>query len=75
MNNQKSKSVLELRDIAKQKKMVGQAYYKLRKADLITAISKHGGGDEDLHDTPVPENDKHPVLTPNKYIPQQNNRV
>ena len=47
--------------------MVG--YYKLRKADLITAISKHGGGVIDLLDTPVPENDKHPVLIPNKYIP------
>src|SRR6218665_1581228 len=67
MNNQKSKTIRELRDIAKQKKMVG--YYKLRKADLITAISKHGGGVMDLLDTPVPENDKHPVLTPNKYIP------
>src|SRR6218665_3186548 len=53
-------------------------YYKLRKADLITAISKHGGGvmDNDkkkkkinLLDTPVPENDKHLILTPNKYIP------
>src|SRR6218665_2142327 len=67
MNNQKSKTIRELRDIAKQKKMVG--YYKLRKADLITAISKHGGGIVDLLDTPVPENDIHPVLTPNKYIP------
>ena len=56
MNNQKSKTSCELRDIAKQKKMVG--YYKLRKADLITAISKHGGGVMDLLDTPVPENDK-----------------
>src|SRR6218665_1082189 len=68
MNNQKSKTIRELRDIAKQKKMVG--YYKLRKADLIAAISKHGGDVEDLLDTPVPENDKHPVLTPNKYIPR-----
>src|SRR6218665_1877901 len=47
--------------------MVG--YYKLRNADLIAAISKHGGGVMDLLDTPVPENDKHPNLTPNKYIP------
>src|SRR6218665_1491229 len=56
--------------------MVG--YYNLRKADLITAISKHGGGvmDNDekkkkinLLDTPVPDNDKHQILTPNKYIP------
>src|SRR6218665_3925844 len=67
MNNQTSKTIRELRDIAKQKKMVG--YYKLRKADLITAISKHSGGVMDLLDTPVSENDKHPVLTPNKYIP------
>src|SRR6218665_1620201 len=47
--------------------MVG--YYKLRKANLITAISKHGGVVMDLLDTSVPENDKHPILTPNKYIP------
>src|SRR6218665_67873 len=67
MNNQKSETIRELRDIAKQKKMVG--YYKLRKADLISAISKHGGGVMDLLDTPVPKNDKHPILTPNKYIP------
>src|SRR6218665_2436647 len=66
MNFQKSKTIRELRDIAKQKKMVG--YYKLRKADLITAISKHGVVVMDLLDTPVPENDKHPILTPNKYI-------
>ena len=44
-------------DIAKQKKIVG--YYKLPKADLIAAISKHGGGVMDLLDTPVPENGKH----------------
>src|SRR6218665_2886925 len=67
MNNQKSKTIRELRDITKQKKMVG--YYKLRKSDLIAAISKHGGGVMDLLDTPVPENDKYPILTPNKYIP------
>src|SRR6218665_1129950 len=75
MNNQKSKTIRELREIAKRKNMVG--YYKLRKADLITAISKHGGGvmynDEknkiNLLDTPVPDNDKHPILTPNKYLP------
>src|SRR6218665_856450 len=55
--------------------MVG--YYKLRKEDLITATNKHGGGviDNDekkeinLLDTPVSENDKHPILTPNEYIP------
>src|SRR6218665_2740560 len=47
--------------------MVG--YYKLRKADLITAISKHFGGVMDLLDTPIPENDKHPILNLNKYIP------
>ena len=56
--------------------MVG--YYKLRKSDLITANSKHGGGvmDNDekknkinLLDIPVPDNDKHPILSPNKYIP------
>src|SRR6218665_2750428 len=67
MNSQKSKTIRELRNIGKQRNMVG--YYKLRKADLITAISKHGGGVMDLLDTPVPENDKHPILTPNKYIP------
>ena len=75
MNNQKSKTIRELRDIAKRKNMVG--YYKLRKADLITAISKQGGGvmDNDekkkinLLDTPVPDNGKHPILTPNKYFP------
>src|SRR6218665_2939762 len=76
MNNQKSNTIRELGDIAKQKKMVG--YYKLRKADLISAISKHGGGvmDNDekkkkinLLDTPVPDNDKHQILTQNKYIP------
>src|SRR6218665_3887807 len=67
MNNQKSKTIRELRDIAKQKKIVG--YYKLRKVDLITGISKHGAGVMDLLDTPVPENDKHPVPTLNKYIP------
>ena len=50
--------------------MVG--YYKLRKADLITAFSKNGGGVMDLLDTPVPKNDKHPNLTPNKYIPPAN---
>src|SRR6218665_3352232 len=69
-------TVCELREIAKSKNMIG--YYKLRKADLITAISKHGGGvmgnDEkknkiNLLDTPVPDNDKHPILTPNKYFP------
>ena len=42
MNNQKSKTIRELRDIVKQKEMIG--YYKLRKADLITAINKRGGG-------------------------------
>src|SRR6218665_2402423 len=67
MNSQESKPIRELRDIAKRRNMVG--YYKLRKADLITAISKHGGGVMDLLDTPVPENDKHPILAPNKYIP------
>src|SRR6218665_3809503 len=69
-------TVCELREIAKSKNMIG--YYKLRKADLITAISKHGGGvmgnDEkknkiNLLDTPVPDNDKHPILTSNKYFP------
>src|SRR6218665_2344520 len=68
-NSQESKTIRELREIAKQRKMVG--YYKLRKAELITAISKHCGGVVDLHDTPVPENDKHPILTPNKYIPPE----
>src|SRR6218665_3801731 len=75
MNFQESKTIRELREIAKRRGLVG--YYKLRKADLITAISKHGGGviDNDeynkinLLDTPVPDNDKHPILTPNKYIP------
>ena len=67
MNFQKSETIRELRDIAKQKKMVG--YYKLRKADLIAAINKHGGGVMDFLDTPASENDKHPILTPNKYIP------
>src|SRR6218665_2576602 len=76
IKNMEKKTIRELRDIAKQKKMVG--YYKLRKADLITAISKHGCGvmDNDekkkkinLLDTPVPENDKYPILTQNKYIP------
>src|SRR6218665_3254215 len=67
MNFQESKTIRELREIAKRRGLVG--YYKLRKADLITAISKHGGGVMDLLDVPVPENDKHPVLTPNKYIP------
>src|SRR6218665_3123226 len=67
MHSQESKTIRELREIAKQRKMVG--YYKLRKADLITAISKHGSGVIDLLDTPVPENDKYPILTPNKYIP------
>src|SRR6218665_2593620 len=67
MHSQESKTVRELREIAKQRKMVG--YYKLRKADLITAISKHGSGVIDLLDTPVPEKDKYPILTPNKYIP------
>ena len=47
--------------------MVG--YYKLRKANLITAIGKHGSDVIDFLDTPVPENDKHQILTPNKYIP------
>ena len=49
----------------------------MRKADLITAISKHGGGvmDNDekkkinLLDTLVPDNDKHPILIPNKSLP------
>ena len=76
MNSQESKTIRALRDIAKRRNMVG--YYKLRKADLITAINKRGGGviDNDekknkinLLDTPVPDNDKHPILTPNKYIP------
>src|SRR6218665_3556603 len=76
MHSQENKTIRELRETAKQRKMVG--YYKLRKADLITAISKHGGGvmDNDekkkkinLLDTPVHENDKHQILTPNKYIP------
>src|SRR6218665_2479926 len=76
MNSQESKTIRALRDIAKRRNVVG--YYKLRKADLITAINKHGGGviDNDekknkinLFDTPVPDNDKHPILTPNKYFP------
>src|SRR6218665_2891315 len=67
MHSQESKTIRELREIPKQRKMVG--YYKLRKADLITAIRKHGSGVIDLLDTPVPENDKYPILTPNKYIP------
>src|SRR6218665_2996479 len=76
IKNMEKNTFRELRDIAKQKKMVG--YYKLRKADLISAISKQGGGvmDNDeqkkkinLLDTPVPGNDKHPILTPNKYFP------
>src|SRR6218665_1619240 len=67
MHSQENKTIRELREIAKQRKMVG--YYKLRKADLITAISKHGSGVIDLLDPPVPENDKHQILTPNKYIP------
>src|SRR6218665_2080809 len=69
MNFQESKTIRELREIAKQRKMVG--YYKLRKADLITAIGKHGSGVIDLLDTNdlVPENDKYPIHTPNKYIP------
>src|SRR6218665_3027791 len=67
MNFQESKTIRELREIAKRRNMVG--YYKLRKVDLIAAISKHGGAAMDLLDTPVPENDKYPILTPNKYIP------
>src|SRR6218665_3468297 len=67
MNSQESKTIRELRDIAKRRNMVG--YYKLRKAALITAINKHGFGVMDLLDTPVPENDKHSILSPNKYIP------
>src|SRR6218665_1473870 len=50
MNFQESKTIRELREIAKRRCLVG--YYKLRKADLITAISKHGGGVMDLLDTP-----------------------
>ena len=42
MNFQESKTIHELREIAKRRGLVG--YYKLRKADLITAIRKHGGG-------------------------------
>ena len=42
MNFQESKIIGELRDIAKRKRMVG--YYKLRKTDLISAVSKLGGG-------------------------------
>src|SRR6218665_2747270 len=42
MNFQESKTIRDLREIAKRRSLVG--YYKLRKADLITAISKHGGG-------------------------------
>ena len=42
MNFQESKTIRELRDIAKRWGLVG--YYKLRKAELITAISKHGAG-------------------------------
>src|SRR6218665_2920875 len=69
MNFLESKTIRELREIAKSRGLVG--YYKLRKADLITAISKHGGGVMDLLDTPVPENDKHPILIPDKYIPPE----
>src|SRR6218665_3433093 len=50
MNFQESKAIRELREISKRRGLVG--YYKLRKADLITAISKHGGGVMDLLDTP-----------------------
>src|SRR6218665_3816595 len=50
MNFQESKTIRELRDIAKRRGLVG--YYKLRKADLITAISKHGGDVMDLLDLP-----------------------
>src|SRR6218665_1456991 len=67
MNSQESKTIRALREIAKRRNMIG--YYKLRKANLITAINKQGGGVMDLLDTTVPENDKHPILTPNKYIP------
>src|SRR6218665_3496505 len=75
MNSQESKTIRASKEITKRRNMVG--YYKLRKADLITAINRHGGGviDNDekkeinLLDTPVPEHDKHPILTPNKYIP------
>ena len=49
MNFQESKTIPELREIAKWRNMVG--YYKLRKADLNTAISKHGSGAMDLLDT------------------------
>ena len=42
MNIQESKTIRELRKIVKRRGLVG--YYKLPKADLITAISKHDGG-------------------------------
>ena len=66
MNFQESKTIRELRDIAKRSNMVG--YYKLRKANLTTAISKCGDGVINFLDTPDPGNDKHPILAPNKYI-------
>jgi len=68
--------VNNLRKIAKRKNMVG--YYKLRKADLITVIRKHGGGIMDnktrrksictILQSPIMTY-IHPILTPNKYIP------
>jgi len=75
MNSQESKTIRELREIAKRRNMVG--YYKLRKADLIAAISKHGLSVRpmDLLDTPFPKMTNTQFLLRINTFHQQNNRV
>ena len=67
-----TKTVKELRNIAKEKGMVG--YSRLRKADLIAFVSSRlvqsvkTGHESKLLDAPVPDI-KVPTLVPGKYTP------
>src|SRR6218665_3435269 len=82
MHSQENKTIRELREIAKQRNRVG--YYKLRKADLITAISQHGGGVTDNNEKKkksICSTHHSPIMTNTKFLlrintfHQQNNRV
>ena len=70
-----TKTVKQLRNIAKEKGMVG--YSRLRKADLIAFVSSRllqsvkTGHESNLLDAPVPDI-KVPTLVPGKYTPPSN---